>query len=226
MKVKAHLKILRTSARKTRLVADTVRGLPVTKALGMLEYDLRSSAPVISKLIKSASANAAHNENYTMDDLIITDIQVGEGPTLKRFRPRAYGRAFKILKRTSRITVVLSDPGELAPKNSKKSKPAKVQSEDKKTATPAKKVASKKIDADDLTKVEGIGPKIAETLTSGGIKTFEDLSNAKPADIAKMIADVRGSHVPDTWPEQAKMAHEGKWEELEKWQDELDGGKK
>lgn len=223
MKVKAHLKILRTSPRKTRLVADTVRGLPVAKALGKLEYDLRSSAPVIAKLIKSANANAAHNENYTKDDLIISDIQVGEGPTLKRFRPRAYGRAFKILKRTSRITVILSNEVEQPEKVVKKVSAPKEEKVATKVA-PQKETPQKEV-ADDLTKIEGIGPKISETLIAAGVKTFKDLSESNPADIAKMIVDVRGTHVPDTWPEQAKMAHEGKWDELEKWQDELDGGK-
>ena len=91
---------------------------------------------------------------------------------------------------------------------------------------PAKKAAPKKAASkDDLTKIEGIGPKIAETLTNAGVATFADLSTQKPAKISEIIADVRGSHVPDTWPKQAKMAADGKWDELKKWQDEMDGGK-
>lgn len=78
--------------------------------------------------------------------------------------------------------------------------------------------------ADDLKKIEGIGPKIAETLVNNGISTFEELSKAKPEDIAKMIADVRGNHVPDTWPQQARLAADGKWDELKELQDRLDGG--
>jgi len=99
----------------------------------------------------------------------------------------------------------------------------------KKEAAPKAKAAPKKAPAkakkDDLKKIEGIGPKIAQTLTEAGIATFADLAKAKPAKIAEIIADVRGNHVPDTWPAQAKMAAEGKWDELKKWQDELDGGK-
>ena len=91
-----------------------------------------------------------------------------------------------------------------------------------KPAAPKKAVATK---ADDLKKVEGIGPKIAETLIAAGISTFAELAKAKPAKIAEMIADVRGNHVTDTWPAQAKLATDGKWDELKKWQDELDGGK-
>ena len=100
-----------------------------------------------------------------------------------------------------------------------------------KAVAPKKEVATKKAaapkatKADDLKKVEGIGPKIAETLVAAGISTFAELAKATPAKIAEIIADVRGNHVTDTWPAQAKMAAEGKWDELKKWQDELDGGK-
>jgi large subunit ribosomal protein L21 len=91
----------------------------------------------------------------------------------------------------------------------------------------APKVAAKKATgkADDLKKIEGIGPKIAETLVNAGMATFADLAKAKPAKISEIISDVRGNHVTDTWPAQAKLAADGKWDELKKWQDELDGGK-
>ena len=92
-----------------------------------------------------------------------------------------------------------------------------------KAAAPKAKKASGK--PDDLKKIEGIGPKIASTLVEAGIATYADLAKAKPAAISEIIAGVRGSHVTDTWPAQAKLASEGKWDELKKWQDELDGGK-
>ena len=98
-------------------------------------------------------------------------------------------------------------------------KPAK-KAESKKAAAPKKATAK----ADDLKKIEGIGPKIASTLAEAGIATFADLAKAKPADISEIIKDVRGNHVPDTWPEQAKLASEGKWDELQVLQDKLDGG--
>ena len=117
-------------------------------------------------------------------------------------------------------------------KPAKKAAPKKEtkEAEPKKAAAPkaeAKKAAPKKATgkADDLKKIEGIGPKIASTLVEAGIATFADLAKAKPAKISEIIADVRGNHVTDTWPEQAKLAAEGKWDELKKWQDELDGGK-
>ncbi len=88
--------------------------------------------------------------------------------------------------------------------------------------TPAEEVS---VEADDLTKVEGIGPKIAETLTAAGIATFAELAKTEVSKIDEVIVDVRGSHPADTWPKQAEMAAEGKWDELKTWQDELDGGK-
>lgn len=114
-----------------------------------------------------------------------------------------------------------AEPKKAAPK--KEAAPKDVAP--KKEAAPKKAAAPKTSKADDLKKVEGIGPKIAETLSAAGITTFAELAIAKPAKISEIIADVRGNHVTDTWPAQAKMAAEGKWDELKKWQDELDGGK-
>ena len=108
-KVTAQLNNLRIAPRKVRLLADRVRGQHVVEAIGMLEYDLRGAAEPMQKLLKSAVANAQNNFKLKSEDLYITDITVGEGPTLKRWTPRAYGRATKILKRTSRVSVVLSD---------------------------------------------------------------------------------------------------------------------
>ncbi len=118
-------------------------------------------------------------------------------------------------------------------KGAKKAEPAKKEEKPKakKEAPVEKSVASKpkaakeKAKADDLKKVEGIGPKIAETLNAAGITTFAELAKSTPEKIAEIISDVRGNHVTDTWPAQAKLAAEGKWDELKKWQDELDGGK-
>lgn len=87
---------------------------------------------------------------------------------------------------------------------------------------PAKKAAAK--GGDDLKKIEGVGPKIAATLADAGLSTFADIAKADPAKIAEVIADVRGNHVPDTWPQQAQLAADGNWEELKELQDRLDGG--
>ena len=111
-------------------------------------------------------------------------------------------------------------------KPAKKAEKAAPKKEEAKAAAP-KKTAAKKATgkADDLKKVEGIGPKIASTLVEAGISTFAELAKTDAAKISEIIADVRGNHVTDTWPAQAKLAAEGKWDELKKWQDELDGGK-
>ena len=113
---------------------------------------------------------------------------------------------------------------EQAPKVAVAAKKAPAKKEVAPKATPAKK-APAKAKADDLKKVEGIGPKIASTLVAAGITTFADLAKTKPAKISEIISEVRGNHVTDTWPAQAKLAADGKWDELKKWQDELDGGK-
>lgn len=86
------------------------------------------------------------------------------------------------------------------------------------------KASAKKSAGDDLTKIEGIGPKIAATLTEAGVATFAKLAKTDPSKISEIISDVRGSHVPNTWPKQAEMAAQGRWDELKKWQDEMDGG--
>ena len=118
---------------------------------------------------------------------------------------------------------VKAEPKKAAPKKeaAPKAVAPKKEAAPKKAATPK----ATKAKADDLKKVEGIGPKIAETLIAAGISTFAELAKTKPAKISEIIADVRGNHVTDTWPAQAKLAAEGKWDELKKWQDELDGGK-
>jgi len=115
-----------------------------------------------------------------------------------------------------------------APKAAAKPKAAPKKADAPKAATKPKaapKKAAAKAKPDDLKKIEGIGPKIASTLVEAGIATFADLAKAKPAKISEIIAEVRGNHVTDTWPAQAKLAAAGKWDELKKWQDELDGGK-
>ena len=97
---------------------------------------------------------------------------------------------------------------------------------EKKEAAPKKAAPKKEVSkADDLTKVEWVGPKIAEALVNAGVTTFAAMAKKSSKEISEIISEVRGSHVTDTWPKQAKMAADGKWDELKVWQDELDGGK-
>ncbi len=107
MEVQAHLNNLRISPRKIRLVADIIRGMNVRNAKIQLEFINKKSAQPVLKLLNSAIANAKHNFNLSEDNLYISKIFVNEGTTLKRWIPRAMGRASNINKRTSHITIVL-----------------------------------------------------------------------------------------------------------------------
>ena len=102
-------KFARGSAQKARLVVDQIRGLHVEKALEILTYSNKQAAVLVKKVLDSAIANAEHNEGADIDELIVKTIMVDDGPTMKRIKPRAKGRADRILKRTSHITVVVSD---------------------------------------------------------------------------------------------------------------------
>jgi len=109
----ATCKYLRKTARKARLVADELRGKKVGQALSLLEFGIRKTvAKDFSKVVKSAVANLQNKNaeaHIDVDELVIKDIQVGVGPTLKRFRPRAQGRAYRILKRMCHIKVTVSN---------------------------------------------------------------------------------------------------------------------
>jgi ribosomal protein L22, bacterial type len=106
--VNARARFVRVAPRKARMVADQVRGLPLEDALPLLRFSTRGAAQDIRKLLESAAANAETNHDLVADELLIKDIHVDEGPTLRRYRPRALGRATRINKRTSHIAVALT----------------------------------------------------------------------------------------------------------------------
>lgn len=114
MLVSAKLRFARISAQKARLVADQVRGLPVGRALELLTFSNRRAAGLIKDVLESAIANAEHNEGADVDELRVSTIQVNEGPTMKRVRARAKGRAARINKRTSHIVVQVGEQRERA----------------------------------------------------------------------------------------------------------------
>ena len=109
MEVAARLKGAQISAQKVRLVADQVRGLRVEEALGLLEFSSKKAAHLVKKLLDSAIANAENNEGADVDELKVSSIFVDEGMTMKRLRPRAKGRADRILKRSCHITIKVAD---------------------------------------------------------------------------------------------------------------------
>ncbi|WP_225071545.1 50S ribosomal protein L22 [Desulfuromonas sp. CSMB_57] len=109
MEARAQLRYARLSPRKTRLVVDMVRGKGVQEALNILNFSPQKAAGVVSKLVSSAVANAEQKGIADVDRLVVATITVDQGPALKRFMPRAQGRATKIRKPTSHITVVLNE---------------------------------------------------------------------------------------------------------------------
>ncbi len=109
MQAVAKLRHARLSAQKGRLVADQIRGLPVEQALNVLVFSNKKGAALMKKVLDSAIANAEHNEGADIDELKVSTVCVDEGPTMKRIRARAKGRAARILKRTSHITVTVAD---------------------------------------------------------------------------------------------------------------------
>lgn len=99
----------RTSPQKARLVADQIRGLGVEEALAILEYSPKKAGALMKKVLNSAIANAEHNDGADIDELRVAKVFVDEGPTMKRIKTRAKGRADRVFKRSSHITVVVSD---------------------------------------------------------------------------------------------------------------------
>ena len=109
MEVAAKLRYAGISPQKARLVADQVRNMPVEQALNLLAFSQKKAGAMIKKVLESAIANAEHNEGADIDELRVSRIMVDEGPTQKRFHARARGRGDRILKRSSHITVSVSD---------------------------------------------------------------------------------------------------------------------
>lgn len=152
--IKAHTRYLRMSPRKVRLVVDIIRGMEVAPALSQLRHMSKAAALPVEKLLRSAMANAEHNAKLDAKTLFIKSIVVNQGPTLKRFRPRAMGASAPILKRTSHVSIVLAPKEESKkekeaakekePERSKKAPSAGGQaSAKKKAAAPAKKKETK-----------------------------------------------------------------------------------
>ncbi|MDQ0190409.1 50S ribosomal protein L22 [Alicyclobacillus cycloheptanicus] len=109
---RAVARYIRIAPRKVRLVVDLIRGKRVGEALAILKFTPRGASPVVEKVLRSAVANAENNHNLDVDNLFVKEVFVDQGPTLKRFHPRAQGRAYSVFKRTSHITVVVAEKKE------------------------------------------------------------------------------------------------------------------
>jgi large subunit ribosomal protein L22 len=126
---RATARYVRMSPMKTRRVIDLVRGMPATDAQAIVKFDAHAASEPVGKVLASAIANAEHlahvrNQRLDPDDLVITEAYVDEGPTLKRFRPRAQGRAFRIRKRSSHITIVVAPTPDGGATPARASRPA------------------------------------------------------------------------------------------------------
>ncbi len=138
MEVKSTYKYARISPKKARDVARAIQGMPVSDALDALAYTPRKAAQLVGKTLKSAVANAENNHELIADDLTVKEATVGDGPTFKRFKPRARGSASAIRKRTSHLYIVLTDEVEIPEPRERSGKPKKrsVVAKPKKAAAP------------------------------------------------------------------------------------------
>lgn len=238
MDVTSTYKFARISARKARDVAREIQGLPVSDALDILNFTPRKGADLFSKTMKAALADAENNFELPLDGLVVKSAVVGEGPTFKRFKPRARGSASAIRKRTSHITVVLSDdvvveekssakPKRSEKKAAPKSEKASAPKEEKKAAPKKEKAAASEgrvdearglvydsapSEVDDLKEISGVGPKLEEKLNSIGIYKFEQIANWTEENIKEFdeLLSFKGRIERDEWLTKAKELHEAK----------------
>lgn len=165
MKVTAELKSIRVAPRKAKLVADLVKGMDALEAVNQLDATVRKTSGYLQKLILSAIANGENNFGLSKNNLYVFDVVVGAGPTMKRWMPKAYGRAGEILKRTSKIKVVLEERVEGKDRKSKEQLEKEREERAKKAAEEAKKRA-------EAQKEEEAKPeKVAETKAKSEEKT-------------------------------------------------------
>ena len=165
---------------------------------------------------KHHQKRTGHRQNFTQVEILNIN---GKGAVAKKAATKAADKKEETTKEAKPAKKAETKP---AAKAAPAEKPATKQA----AAKPAAKKATKS-GADDLTKIEGIGPKAATALTAAGVATFADLSKAKVPAIQKILDEADGKFgalVPDSWPKQAKLAATDKWDELKKWQDEMDGG--
>lgn len=151
MEARAQARFVRVTPMKARRVVDLIRGLPAADAQAVLRFAPQDASDPVGKVLDSAIANATNNHNLDPASLVVAEAYVDEGPTMRRFRPRAQGRAFRIRKRTSHITVVLETLDAVPPVKAQKSNSAK-----KSTAAKAAPKAAPK--AADEAKTEDTAP--------------------------------------------------------------------
>ena len=239
MDVTSTYKFARISARKARDVAREIQGLPVSDALDILNFTPRKGAELFSKTMKAALADAENNFELAVDGLFVKNAVVGEGPTFKRFEARARGSAASIRKRTSHLTVILSNEAGPETKDARKAKVAHVSKTEKplkteKTeksaaAAPVKEKAattggrvdevrglvydSAPAEVDDLKLISGVGPVLEESLNSIGVYRFEQIATWTERNVEEFdeLLSFKGRIVREEWIKQAIALHEEKY---------------
>jgi len=180
METIAKLRHLRQSPRKVRLVADLIRTLPVEHALEQLSFSTKKAAKPITKLLNSAIANASHNHKMVKDNLFIKEIRVDEGPTLKRWRARAMGRAGAIKKRTSHVSIILAEIKVSQETNKKKNSKESSKNKDNKDIKIVKSLADiKKTDKDSSKEDKNKHNQTQVEKTKGPVSTKRKLFSRK-----------------------------------------------
>ncbi len=237
MDVTSTYKFARISARKARDVAREIQGLPVSVALDILNFTPRKGAELFSKTMKTAVADAENNFELSVDGLFVKSAVVGEGPTFKRFKARARGSAASIRKRTSHLTVVLSDEDRPVSekkkavhvsKDAKPAKTAKSGGAKTKVAKASEKASdgggrvdeargmvydSAPPEVDNLEVINGVGPVLAEKLNSIGVYRFEQIAKWSERNVQEFdeLLSFKGRIEREEWIKQAKALHKEKY---------------
>ncbi|MBK1834679.1 50S ribosomal protein L22 [Roseibacillus ishigakijimensis] len=218
MEVRAIHKYARISAKKARDVAREIQGLPVSDALDTLAYTPKKAAFLIGKTLKSAVANAENNHEMVAETMVVKEAHVTDGPTSRRFKPRARGSAAAIRKRTSHIYITLaeSEEEEVAPKPRRAAKKAAPQQPAAEEAAPAAAEVDKEklglvydeapAESDDLKKISGVGPALEAKLHGFGVYTYQQIIDWTPENIAAFdeLLSFKGRIERDNWQDQAK----------------------
>jgi len=195
---------VRTSATKARRVVNLVRGMPAREALTVLQFATQAASEPVYKVLASAIANAENNERLDPDALLVAEAYVDEGPTLKRFRPRAQGRAYRIRKRTCHITIVVESVASAAPA----ARPVLPGKKAAKKAAPAKAAAETPVEdvVDDLAAVEEAevdGAEVEETEAAAPAKKASKKAAAKKA-APKKAAEPAADEADETAEEETE----------------------
>ena len=198
MDVRSTYKGARISARKVRDITREIQGLPVSEALDILMFTPRKAARMVAKTVKAAVADAENNFELSVDNLVVKEATAGEGPTMKRYMPRARGSASPILKRTSRINIVLTEDAELVESLAATSERKRKKSGGKKAGVkkPAAKKAKKEVKDKEKPKAETSEPTKEETVieeseteTASDAVAAEEVNEIVEEKVEEAVAD-------------------------------------